>query len=42
MSRNEILSCPIGEMRDMIACMQICNGASPVVYATMDDLANIR
>lgn len=42
MSREEILSCPIGEMRDMIACMQVANGANPVVYADIDDLAKLR
>ncbi len=43
MSRAEILSCPVGEMRDMIACMQIANGtANPVTYGGLDDLASIR
>lgn len=41
MSRNEILSCPVGEMMDMIACLQITNGAEPVVYGDVDDLAAI-
>lgn len=42
MDREEILSCPIGELYDMIACMQICNGARPKVYGDIDDLAAIR
>ena len=42
MTRAEILSCPIGELRDMIACLQITNGAEPVVYGDVDDLMNIR
>lgn len=42
MSRREILSCPVGEISDMISCMQIANGAQPVEYADMDDLMNVR
>lgn len=42
MSRREILACPIGEMQDMIACMQIVNGATPQTYAELDDLEKVR
>lgn len=42
MTRPEILSCPVGEMKDMIACQQIVDGAEPVEYATLDDLAKVR
>lgn len=42
MSCREILACPVGELSDMIACMQISNGAQPKVYADMDDLMNVR
>ena len=42
MSRAEVLTCPVGEMSDMIACLAIENGAKPKSYADLDDLANIR
>lgn len=42
MSRSEILSCPIGEIADMIACQQIANGAKQKVYADIDDLMKVR
>ena len=42
MSRAEVLSCPVGEMFDYIACMQIQNGARPKTYADMDQLMAIR
>ena len=42
MSRREILSCPVGEMSDYIACLQIQNGAKPKVYADVDELRAIR
>ena len=42
MSRWEIFSTPTGEMSDMIACLQISNGAQPKVYADIDDLMNVR
>lgn len=42
MGRAEILSCPVGEMLDMIACQQIANGASPRVCADIDELMNVR
>lgn len=42
MSRSEILCCPVGEMSDMIACMQIANGARQKHYADMDELMNVR
>ena len=29
MDRREIMLTPVGEMRDMIACMAIFNGAKP-------------
>ena len=41
MTRREILSCPIGEMRDYIACREIEHGAKPKEYGTVDDLAAI-
>lgn len=42
MSRREILNCPVGEMSDYIACLQIQNGAKPKVYADVDELMAIR
>lgn len=42
MSRAEILSCPIGEISDLIACLQIANGAKQKTYAEVDDLMNVR
>ena len=43
MPRGEILCTPVGELRDMIACLQIAAGtASPVVEADMDELMNLR
>lgn len=42
MTRQEILSCPVGEMKDMIACQQIADGAAPVEYASIDDLEEVR
>ena len=42
MNRAEVLTCPVGEMSDMIACLAIENGAKPKSYADLDDLANIR
>lgn len=42
MSRNEVLSCPVGEISDMIACQQIANGAKQKVYADIDDLMKVR
>lgn len=42
MSRREILHCPVGEMFDLIACMQIHNGAKPKVYADVDELMAIQ
>ena len=42
MTRAEVLSCPVGELRDMIACLQISNGAELVVYGDVDDLMAIR
>lgn len=42
MSRREIMHCPVGEMKDMIACAQIAAGATPRKYADMDDLMNVR
>ena len=41
MTRAEILSCPVGELRDMIACLQISHGAEPVAYGDVDELAAI-
>ena len=42
MDRAEVLSCPVGEMSDMIACLAIENGAKPKTYADLDELMNIR
>ena len=42
MDRAEILSCPVGELSDMIACLAIENGAKPKYYADLDELVNIR
>ena len=43
MGRSEILSCPVGEMKDYIACLQIVNGtAAPKVYGDVDDLMGIQ
>ena len=43
MGRAEILSCPVGEMRDMIACYEIAEGsAHPKVYGDLDDLEKIQ
>jgi len=42
MRRNEVLSCPVGEIADMMACQQIANGAKQKVYADVDDLMNVR
>lgn len=42
MNRAEILSTPVGEMSDMIACLQISNGANQKVYADVDDLMKVR
>lgn len=42
MGRFETLSCPVGEMLDMVACLQISNGAPPKIYGDVDDLMNLR
>lgn len=42
MSRDETLSCPIGEISDLIACLQISKGAKQKVYADVDDLMKVR
>ena len=42
MNREEILSSPVGEMLDLIACDQISNGAAPKVYGDIEDLEAIR
>lgn len=42
MSRSEILSCPVGELKDMISCQQIADGAEQLEYATIDDLTKVR
>lgn len=41
MSRSEILHCPVGEILDLIACMQIQGGAQPKVYTELDDMMAI-
>lgn len=42
MTSAEVWACPMGEMLDMLACMQIENGAEPKRYATMDDLFALK
>lgn len=42
MGRREVLSSPVGEILDLIACMAIDHGATPKVYADMDELMAIR
>lgn len=42
MTRVEALSCPVGELLDMMACYAIQNGAKPRVMASIDDLAKLR
>ena len=42
MNEEEVLSCPMGDMLDYMACMQIENGADQKVYADLDMLAEIR
>ena len=42
MNEEEVLACPMGDMLDYMACMQIENGANQRVYAEVDDLAKIR
>ena len=42
MSEPQVLTCPLGQMLDYMACMQIENGADQKVYADLDTLAAIR
>lgn len=42
MSEPQVLACPLGQMLDYMACMQIENGADQKVYLDMDNLENIE
>lgn len=42
MSEPQVLACPLGQMLDYMACMQIENGADQKVYLDIDDLEKIE
>ena len=43
MTREEVLSVPLGELRDLVNCQAIASGnATQIVYGEVDDLAAIR
>lgn len=42
MNEEEVLACPLGDLLDYMACMQIENGADQKIYADLDTLAAIR
>lgn len=43
MTREEVLSAPVGELRDLVNCQAIASGnATQIEYGEVDDLARIR
>ena len=42
MDEEQVLACPLGNMLDYLACIQIENGADQKIYVDVDDLEKIE